>query len=139
MQSKMRGYPTILVLLAGLGGCGVRPTAPITDQQMLKLAEDSARRESSAATVRPAQSSHPNLGTWQMVSPLPEFGFYCARLRETTTAPDRKFIAVSRTGDIIMPVSAGQLATWVAAADRSRWNDDDFMHAATLLVHLQET
>ncbi|HEY8667810.1 MAG TPA: hypothetical protein VIL86_14175 [Tepidisphaeraceae bacterium] len=110
-----------------------------SDKEMLERALESVRKENPKAMVVPVRSSNAHLGMWELASPLADYGFYCATLRETNAAPARQFIAVSRSGKVTTPFDSKQLGELLVAADKRQWKDEEYLKAAYLYVHLSTT
>jgi hypothetical protein len=110
----------------------------LTDEQMLKRAVEVISKEDAQAKVTPVQSKNPHLQPWVLKNPLPEYRFFCARLNpgREIAAPNRRFLAVKRNGDVIDPFDSAKFSQLLAAEDKAKWKDDDYRNAAVLWVHV---
>jgi len=110
----------------------------MTDEQMLKRAAEVVSKEDANAKVTPIQSKNLHLGTWLLKNPLHEYRFFCARLNpgKELAAPNRRFLAVKRTGQVIDSLDNNSFTQLLAAADKAKWKDEDYRNAAILWVHV---
>jgi hypothetical protein len=110
----------------------------MTDEQMLKRVVEVISREDAKATITPIQSKNLHLGTWLLKSPLPEYRFFCARLNtgKELSVPNRRFLAVKRTGEVIDSFDGTKFTQLLASADKAKWKDEDHRNAAMLWVHV---
>jgi hypothetical protein len=108
----------------------------MTDEQMLKQAVEVIAKEDANAKVTPVQSQNPHLGPWALNNPLPEYSFFCALLAGGRSVPNRRFLGVKRTGQVIDSFDGPKFSQLLAAADKAKWKDEDYRNAAVLWVHL---
>ncbi len=124
-------------LLQKVRGQAAPTTQPaLTDAQMLELATQAVTKDSPKAVVAPARSKNLHLGQQAMPNPMPNWSFFCAVLGQTPTAPIRQYLAVSRSGQVIYPLKAEKFSELLAAEDKNKWKDEDYLNAAVLRVHL---
>lgn len=128
-------FAAAVVLLASISQT---QAGDMTDEQMLKRAVEAIAKEDASAKVTPVQSKNPHLETWALKNPLPEYRFFCARLNpgKEIAAPNRRFLAVKRTGQVIDPFDSNKFSQLLAAEDKAKWKDEDYRNAAILWVHV---
>ena len=105
---------------------------------MLKRAVDVIAKEDANAKVTQVQSKNLHLGTWALKNPLPEYGFFCARLNpgKEIAAPNRRFLAVKRDGQVIDSFDGAKFVQLLTAEDKAKWKEEDYRNAAILWVHV---
>jgi hypothetical protein len=110
----------------------------MTDEQMLNRAVEVISKEDANAKVTPIQAKNPHLEPWVLKNPLPAYRFFCARLNpgKELAAPNRRFLAVKRTGAVIDPFDGTKFTQLLAAEDQAKWKDEDYRDAAILWVHV---
>ena len=96
----MKYTTNTLMAVVMLASMSSTQAGDMTDEQMLKRAVEVIAKEDANAKVTPVQSKNLHLGTWALKSPFPEYRFFGARLNpgKEIAAPNRRFLAVSRTG-----------------------------------------
>ena len=135
MGYSMNTLTAAVVLLASISQT---QAGDMTDEQMLKRAVDVIAKEDASAKVTPVQSKNPHLEPWLLKNPLPEYSFFCARLNpgKEFRAPNRRFLAVKRTGQVIDSFDSNKFSQLLAAEDKAKWKDEDYRNAAILWVHV---
>ena len=110
----------------------------MTDEQMLKRAVEVISKEDPHAIVTPVQAKNQHIEPWVLKNPLPEYRFFCARLNtdKEKAAPNRRFLAVKRTGQVIDSFDGARFSQLLAAEDKTKWTDEDYRNAAILWVHI---
>jgi hypothetical protein len=110
----------------------------MTDEQMLKRAVEVITKEDAHATVVPVQSRNPHLEPWLLKNPLLEHRFFCATLDigKDDGGPNRRFLAVKRTGQVIDFLDGNKFMQLLAAEDKAKWKDEAYQNAAILWVHV---
>ena len=108
----------------------------LTDPQMLDLATQAVTKDNPKAVVVAVRSKNLHLGEWQIPNPLSKVSFYCAVTGYTPAAPRRHYLAVTRAGQVVDPIDAAKYAELLAAEDKGKWKDEDYLNAACLWVHL---
>ena len=126
----------------------------LTDEEMEKLAAETVAALKPDAQANlwlrggpfkpalgPLGSNNPHLGEQKTVNPLKEQRFWCVLLYHTTAVPVRQYLCIDRTGRVILPFkvedAGGEtFGKMVAAEDKSKWQDADYVNAAALYVHL---
>jgi hypothetical protein len=107
----------------------------LTDQQMLAAATQAVAQDYPKAVVTAARSKNVHLGEWPMPT-LSNVSFYCTVTGHTPAAPRRYYLSVSRTGQVVVPFDVAKYPDLLAAEDKSKWKDEDYLSAAVLWVHL---
>lgn len=137
-----RVSPIILLLAAILHAAdpATRPLAPgeLSDVQMRDAALKAVEAKAADATVERVRSSNQHLGPdREIVSPLTDWTFYCGKMgRNRFGDRIRQFLAVSRSGEVVLPVDYKKFAELLGQADKTGWGDDRFLNAAAMFVHL---
>ncbi|HOX04932.1 MAG TPA: sigma-70 family RNA polymerase sigma factor [Planctomycetota bacterium] len=126
----------------------------LTDEEMEKLAAEAVaalkpdekanmwlRGKPFKPTMSALGSKNPHLGEQKIEHPLKDQRFWCVLLYHTTAVPVRHYLCVDRTGLVTYPFKVNesrgeQFGKMVAAEDRSKWQDQDYVNAAALYVHL---
>lgn len=132
---------TILAVLVmqGLALAAEPATKPApADDALREIALKAAQAQVADATVERVRSNNIHLGgAREIVSPLPDWSFYCAKLgRNRFGDRVRQFLAVSRSREVIMPADIKAFAELVNKTDKTGWTDETYMNAAALFVHL---
>lgn len=135
MRHTTNTLAAVVILLASISHT---QAGDMTDEQMLKRAVEVIAKEDASAKVTPVQSKNLHLGTWALMNPLPEYRLFCARLNpgKEIAAPNRRFLAVKRTGQVIESVDGAKFAQLLTAEDKAKWKDADYRNAAILWVHV---
>ena len=135
MRYSMSTLAAAVVLLASISQT---QAGDMTDEQMLKRAVELITKEDANAKVTPVQSKNLHLGTWLLKNPLPEHRFFCATLNpgKELAAPNRRFLAVKRNGQVIDSFDGTKFSQLLAAEDMAKWKDEDYRDAAILWVHV---
>jgi hypothetical protein len=125
----------------------VRPETPpkeaepakkgLTDEEMQKLAEETARK-GKFLSIGPVASKNQHLGgETAAANPLANHRFWCVlQARGLAGQPIGSFICVDRTGAVTYPFKAEEFGKLVAAENKAKWQDQDYVNAAALYVHL---
>lgn len=133
-------FPTYAsaAVLVFLSSISLTQAGHMTDEEMLKKAVASIAKEDSNAIVTPVQAKNPHLDAWVLKNPLPDYRFFAARLYpgKERSSPNRRFLAVKRTGLVMDFFDDTIFAQLLAAEDKTKWKDDDYRNAALLWVHL---
>jgi len=126
----------------------------LTDEEMEKLAADTVaalkpddeanmwlRKKPFQPTMGPLGSKNPHLGEQKIENPLKNQRFWCVLLYHTTAMPVRQYLCVDRTGQVTYPFKVNEsrgeaFGKMVAAEDKSKWQDGDYVNAAAIYVHL---
>jgi RNA polymerase sigma factor (sigma-70 family) len=111
--------------------------AELTDQQMAALAKEAAQK-AKAAEIQDIRSENPDLGKWRIEHPLVQSQFWCIVHEYTNAAPVRSYIAVNRDG-VLSTYKSENFAKFLDAEVRGKWTDTDYLHAASLYIHLTDT
>jgi hypothetical protein len=129
---------TLMAAVVLLASFSHMDAGDMTDEQMLKRAVEAISKENAKATVTPVQSKNPHLGPWALQNPLPEYRFFCARLNtgKELSVPNRRFLAVRRTGQVIDSLDGTKFSQLLAAENKAKWKDEDYRNAAILWVHV---
>jgi hypothetical protein len=135
MRYMTNTLAAVVVLLASIS---LTQAGDMTDEQMLKRAVAVISKEDANAKVTPVQSKNLHLGTWLPKNPLNEYRFFCARVNQgmELSVPNRRFLAVKRTGQVIDSFDGTKFSQLLAAEDKAKWKDEDYRNAAILWVHV---
>lgn len=135
MRHTTNTLAAAVVLLASISET---QAGDMTDEQMLKRAVEAVTKDDAGAKVTSVQSKNPHLEAWVLKNPLPEYRFFCARLNpgKEIAAPNRRFLAVKRNGQVIDPFDSNKFSQLLAAEDKAKWKDEVFRNAAILWVHV---
>ena len=112
-EKKMWFTTNILVSLVILLAPNVEAHAgDMTDEQMLKRAVEVISKEDPHAIVTPVQAKNQHIEPWVLKNPLLEYRFFCARLNtdKEKAAPNRRFLAVKRTGQVIDSIDGARFS-----------------------------
>lgn len=112
------------------------PAKGLTDDEMKKLAEETARKGPFVSLDALVSRNQHLGGETAIPNPLASARLWCVLQGQTPAAPARAFICVGRDGQVAYPFKAEDFGKLLAAEKTSEWKDATFLEAARLYVHL---